>query len=108
MEAGADIEGQATTGLTPLSFATLNGAEDIACYLLENGADINRGTIGGDTPLLVAARRGNLQVGIDWLVFKICNLFRLGSGGNHLEFGSMQSGSPKKFRGVVFESIILL
>ncbi|KAL7279159.1 hypothetical protein ACG7TL_006999 [Trametes sanguinea] len=45
-------------GRTPLHWAASSGSEDIARYLIDQGADVNRGDGGGWTPLHIAASGG--------------------------------------------------
>lgn len=43
-------------GLTPLMYAALYGRAEVAKLLLEQGADINMQSAGGDTAIIIAAR----------------------------------------------------
>ncbi len=57
---GADVEGG---GSSPLSFAGANGDfVEMAQLLVENGADVNRLSRTGWSPLMTAAGRGNIKV----------------------------------------------
>ena len=47
---------------TALSIAAANDHLDIVRYLVEQGADMEKGDIGGWTPLMTASARGHLDV----------------------------------------------
>ena len=55
-----DVNAQSETGLTPLMFAGMYNAIDIARYLLERGADPNVQNNDGGTALILAV--GNIEV----------------------------------------------
>lgn len=57
--AGADVNGEAKDGATPLYEACRNDHSDIVDFLLSQSADANRAGKDGLLPLHVAARRGN-------------------------------------------------
>ena len=69
-EKGADLTAAATngTGYNALTGAVAGGREEIAIWLLENGADANYRYGPGYTPLLTAAANGNLNIVKDLLV----------------------------------------
>ncbi|MEC9092444.1 MAG: ankyrin repeat domain-containing protein, partial [Planctomycetota bacterium] len=56
IERGAGLnDRREESGMTPLSVAAFHGQVEIARYLLNRGAEINRGNRDGNTPLLLAA-----------------------------------------------------
>jgi ankyrin repeat protein len=63
-EKGADLTAIATngTGYNALTGAVASGREEIAIWLLENGADANYRYGPGYTPLLTAAANGHLNI----------------------------------------------
>src|SRR6202451_2154636 len=63
-EKGADLTSAATngTGYNALTGAVAGGREEIAIWLLENGADANYRYGPGYTPLLTAAANGHLNI----------------------------------------------
>jgi ankyrin repeat protein len=67
---GADLTAVATngTGYNALTGAVAGGREEIAIWLLENGADANYRYGPGYTPLLTAAANGHLNIVKDLLV----------------------------------------
>jgi ankyrin repeat protein len=69
-EKGADLTVAATngTGYNALTGAVASGREEIAIWLLENGADANYRYGPGYTPLLTAAANGHLNIVKDLLV----------------------------------------
>src|ERR1700684_805897 len=69
-EKGADLTAAATngTGYNALTGAVAGGREEIAIWLLENGADANYRYGPGYTPLLTAAANGHLNNVRDVLV----------------------------------------
>jgi uncharacterized protein len=69
-EKGADLTATATnrTGYNALTGAVAGGREEIAIWLLENGADANYRYGPGYTPLLTAAANGHLNIVKDLLV----------------------------------------
>jgi ankyrin repeat protein len=69
-EKGADLTAVATngTGYNALTGAVASGREEIAIWLLENGADANYRYGAGYTPLLTAAANGHLNIVKDLLV----------------------------------------
>jgi ankyrin repeat protein len=69
-EKGADLTAAATngTGYNALTGAVASGREEIAIWLLENGADANYRYGPGYTPLLTAAANGHLNIVKDLLV----------------------------------------
>lgn len=69
-EKGADLTAVATngTGYNALTGAVANGREEIAIWLLENGADANYRYGPGYTPFLTAAANGHLNIVKDLLV----------------------------------------
>lgn len=69
-EKGADLTAVATngTGYNALTGAVASGREEIAIWLLENGADANYRYGPGYTPLLTAAANGHLNIVKDLLV----------------------------------------
>jgi uncharacterized protein len=69
-EKGADLTASATngTGYNALTGAVAGGREEIAIWLLENGADANYRYGPGYTPLLTAAANGHLNIVKDLLV----------------------------------------
>jgi ankyrin repeat protein len=69
-EKGADLTAVATngTGYNALTGAVASGREEIAIWLLENGADSNYRYGPGYTPLLTAAANGHLNIVKDLLV----------------------------------------
>jgi ankyrin repeat protein len=69
-EKGADLTAAATngTGYNALTGAVTGGREEIAIWLLENGADANYRYGPGYTPLLAAAASGHLNIVKDLLV----------------------------------------
>jgi len=69
-EKGADLTAVATngTGYNALTGAVAGGREEIAIWLLENGADANYRYGAGYTPLLTAAANGHLNIVKDLLV----------------------------------------
>jgi len=66
---GNDINAEGRYGRTPLFYAALTGHNEIMRYLLLSGADPHKGASwkGGDTPIHIAAERGNL-VGVQLLI----------------------------------------
>lgn len=56
--AGVDIN--RAKGWTPLGYAAFQGREEVADYLLDQGADVNVALDNGTTPLMLAARNGHL------------------------------------------------
>jgi uncharacterized protein len=68
-EMGADVTAAATngTGYNALTGAVASGREEIAIWLLENGADANYRYGPGYTPLLTAAANGHLNIVKDLL-----------------------------------------
>jgi ankyrin repeat protein len=59
IDGGADVNGVALDGWTPLTQAAFTGHLEAVRLLLTRGADINRGTV---TPLHWGAFRGHLEV----------------------------------------------
>src|SRR6201987_3422373 len=68
-EKGGDVTAVATngTGYNALTGAVTGGHEEIAIWLLENGADANYRYGPGYTPLLAAAANGHLEIVKDLL-----------------------------------------
>jgi ankyrin repeat protein len=68
-EKGGDVTAAATngTGYNALTGAVTGGHEEIAVWLLENGADANYRYGPGYTPLLAAAANGHLEIVKDLL-----------------------------------------
>jgi ankyrin repeat protein len=62
LEHGADINLQDETGLTPLQWASFNGALEVVRLLLEHGADVEATNKQGKTALQEAAQEGHDQV----------------------------------------------
>lgn len=58
VRAGVDIN--RSKGWTPLGYATYQGHEEVADYLLDQGADVDVALHNGTTPLMLAARNGHL------------------------------------------------
>jgi uncharacterized protein len=69
-EKGGDVTAVATngSGYNAVTGAVTNGHEQIAIWLLENGADANYRYGPGYTPLLAAAANGQLEIVKDLLV----------------------------------------
>ena len=69
-EKGGDVTAVATngTGYNALTGAVAGGREEIAIWLLENGADANYRYGAGYSPLLTAAANGHLNIVKDLLV----------------------------------------
>jgi ankyrin repeat protein len=59
IDAQAEID---PPGWTPLLYAAYNGHADVAAYLLERGARIDRQSASGLSALMVAAKNGHLEV----------------------------------------------
>ena len=57
IEKGAEVD---RDGWSPLHYAASNGRNDIVKVLIAAGADIDARSPNGSTPLMMAARRGNL------------------------------------------------
>lgn len=59
---GADVDEAATTGssegFTPLMLAVTNNLEDLASFLIKNGANVNATAKDGKTPLSIATKEG--------------------------------------------------
>lgn len=59
---GADVDEAATTGssegFTPLMLAATNDLEDLARFLIKNGANVNAIAKNGKTPLSIATKNG--------------------------------------------------
>jgi len=59
---GADVDEAATTGssegFTPLMLAATNNLEDLARFLIKNGANVNATAKDGKTPLSIATKEG--------------------------------------------------
>ncbi|MDA7660417.1 ankyrin repeat domain-containing protein [Verrucomicrobia bacterium] len=61
IESGAEVNANAN-GRTPLHFATLFNQKVLAEFLIANGADVNAKEDFGDSPLMVAVKRGNNEI----------------------------------------------
>jgi ankyrin repeat protein len=48
--------------MTPLYFAAYHGQLEIVKELIEHGADIDKPTHKGASPLFIAAREGHLEI----------------------------------------------
>jgi ankyrin repeat protein len=57
-----DVNVRDKSGFTPLHWAAVAGAKDIAELLLANNADVHAKNNNGDTPLHWAARNGRQEV----------------------------------------------
>ena len=63
LDRGADINGAMNQdGDTLLTRSIMSGQTELACWLLDNGADPERSLKNGRTPLITAAGCGNLRV----------------------------------------------
>jgi hypothetical protein len=63
LKLGADVNGAADFGHTPLMVAARGSSGMMASLLLEHGARVNTRTGGGHTSMLFAAQASNLDVG---------------------------------------------
>ncbi|XP_062814947.1 protein fem-1 homolog A [Anolis carolinensis] len=61
-ERGADLEVANRHGHTCLMISCYKGHAEIACYLLEQGADVNRRSVKGNTALHDCAESGSLEI----------------------------------------------
>ncbi|OUM58897.1 hypothetical protein PIROE2DRAFT_64118 [Piromyces sp. E2] len=58
---------------TPLLFACEKEKEEIVEYLIENGADIDKGNNTGDTPLIISCKKGNDNI-VNYLINNGANI----------------------------------
>lgn len=78
---GAKINEQDTTlGYTPLTFAVDWDQSKAVAYLIQHGADLNIPMKTGETPLLLAAKRGDDDIAHDLIIAK-CNLNAINQNG---------------------------
>jgi ankyrin repeat protein len=63
IELSQDVRSRSVTdNATPLHLSSRYGHKQVACFLLEHGADVSTQDGGGETPLHLALRRGHVQV----------------------------------------------
>ncbi len=64
---GPAVSGTAKGGMTPLHFAARDGHAQAVTLLLDAGADINRKSADGNTPLLVALVNGQFDIAMQFI-----------------------------------------
>jgi ankyrin repeat protein len=62
IEAGADVNSQNNSGVTPLMNAAGMGNKEAVELLIQKGADVNHRTSGNYTPLMQAALVGQMEM----------------------------------------------
>src|SRR6185503_11481425 len=64
---GPAVSGTAKGGMTPLHFAARDGHAQAVTALLDAGADINKKSADGNTPLLIALINGQFDVAMQFV-----------------------------------------
>lgn len=64
---GPSVSGTAKGGMTPLHFAARDGHSQAVTLLLDAGADINRKSADGNTPLLIALINGQFDIAMQFV-----------------------------------------
>ena len=112
--AGADVNAVAGDGKTALALAIFNGSYDVASFLVESKADVNKADAQRFTPLFWAVDRRNMETApnFPWMVTidpmpLIRQLLDAGANPNALvnntPRGRMREGSPR----IVFASALM-
>ena len=112
--AGADVDAVAGDGKTALALAIFNGNYDVASFLVENKADVNKPDAQRFTPLFWAVDRRNMETApnFPWMVTAdpmplIRKLLDAGANPNALvnntPRGRMREGSPR----IVFATALM-
>jgi ankyrin repeat protein len=112
--AGADVDAMAGDGKTALALAIFNGNYDVASFLVDSKADVNRADAQRFTPLFWAADRRNMETApnFPWMVTAdpmplIRKLLDAGANPNALvnntPRGRMREGSPR----IVFATALM-
>jgi len=112
--AGADVDAVAGDGKTALALAIFNGNYDVATFLVDNKADVNKADAQRFTPLFWAVDRRNMETApnFPWMVTAdpmplIRKLLDAGANPNALvnntPRGRMREGSPR----IVFATALM-
>ena len=112
--AGADVDAVAGDGKTALALAIFNGNYDVATFLVDNKADVNKADAQRFTPLFWAVDRRNMETApnFPWMVTAdpmplIRQLLDAGANPNALvnntPRGRMREGSPR----IVFATALM-
>ena len=113
-EAGADVDAVAGDGKTALALAIFNGNYDVASFLVDSKADVNKADAQRFTPLFWAVDRRNMETApnFQWMVTidpmpLIRKLLDAGANPNALvdntPRGRMREGSPR----IVFATALM-
>jgi ankyrin repeat protein len=111
---GAGVDAVAGDGKTALALAIFNGNYDVASFLVDQGADVNRADAQRFTPLFWAVDRRNMETApnFPWMVTKdplplISQLLDAGADPNALVNNTprarMREGSPR----IVFATVLM-
>jgi ankyrin repeat protein len=112
--AGADVDAVAGDGKTALALAIFNGSYDVASFLVDSKADVNKADAQRFTPLFWAVDRRNMETApnFPWMVTAdpmplIRKLLDAGANPNALvdntPRGRMREGSPR----IVFATVLM-